>query len=257
MPDASGFVAGFAYGATSVLVGQPLDTIKTKVQMSTRATSSWKVGADLFRSEGLAGLYRGGLSLLMGGALIRSAQFGVNDTVLQLLRKADDSPSRRIGGVLDLQVVVAGFCGGIARGLVETPFEYIKVRRQLSSEWRLSQAFQGGGATMLRNSVLFSSFVIYMDISKLYVQLSPFWLGSMCANLAWLTIWPMDVVKTQLQSGDAAVKGKSLPQVLMHVIKTRALFRGLVPGLMRSTISNGCAMVAYKKVQSALSSISQ
>lgn len=250
MPDVNGFVAGFAYGATSVFVGQPLDTIKTKVQMNS-ATSSWRVGADLFRTEGIAGLYRGGLSLLMGGALIRSAQFGVNDAVLQLLR--DGSPSRpRVWGVLDLQIVAAGFCGGIARGLVETPFEYIKVRRQLSSDWKWTQTFQGGGATMLRNSVLFSSFVIYMDISKLYVNLSPFWLGSICANLAWLTIWPMDVVKTQLQSGDGTVKGKSIPQMLLHVIKTRALFRGLVPGLLRSTISNGCAMVAYKKVQAAL-----
>jgi hypothetical protein len=37
----------------------------------------------------------------------------------------------RILGIFDPHVVFAGFAGGLGRGLVEGPFEYIKVRRQV------------------------------------------------------------------------------------------------------------------------------
>ncbi len=96
------FLAGFAYGATTVVVGQPLDTIKTRMQaiehmskmnMRTTAAELWKAevlliqlrrtntkrGAHiLFTSmQGIKGFYRGGTPLLLGGGLMRSAQFGV------------------------------------------------------------------------------------------------------------------------------------------------------------------------------------
>ena len=250
-----GFIAGFAYGTTSVIVGQPLDTIKTKVQTCVGPRqSSWVVGRDLYAEEGLRGLYRGGTALLLGGACIRSAQFGVNGLALQQLQALSGGPTRpqdRVFGVVDPQVVVAGFCGGVARGLVEGPFEYVKVRRQVDKEWRLREMWQGSGATVLRNSFLFASFVIYMDVSKLYVDLSPFWLGSVCANMAWLTIWPLDVVKTQMQAGSST----RITEAMRTVVKSGAFFRGLVPGLARSTIGNGCAMVAYKEVERLLKDV--
>jgi hypothetical protein len=74
--------------------------------------------------------------------------------------------------------------------------------------------------------------------------------GAVCANLAWLTIWPLDVVKTQLQSGRYA--GQSPLVLVRAVFSSGLLFRGLVPGLTRSTFANGLSMVVYKKVQAAL-----
>lgn len=246
------FIAGFAYGCTSVLVGQPLDTIKTQAQMSP-GKSTMQLGQQMFQKEGILGLYRGSAPMIAGGALIRSAQFGVNDASLAAIRKVTGGPvhlSQRTFGVFDYQVIVAGFCGGIARGLVEGPFEFMKVRRQVDSKWKLTDIYKGSGATIARNSFLFSSFVVYMDISKLIVELPPFALGSICANMAWLTIWPMDVVKSQIQSG--AHEGKSIVSLLKDVIRTGAMFRGLVPGLLRSTIANGSAMVVYKRTEAYL-----
>lgn len=60
------------------------------------------------------------------------------------------------------QVVFSGFCGGIARGLVEGPFEYIKVCRQLEKPWVLREVYNGSGATIFRNAFLFSFFVVYV-----------------------------------------------------------------------------------------------
>lgn len=56
--------------------------------------------------------------------------------------------------------------------MVEGPFEMVKVRRQIVSGWAVQDMFQGFGTTVLRNSFLFSSFVMYMDILKQQVRYS-------------------------------------------------------------------------------------
>lgn len=84
------FISGFAYGTTNVLVGQPLDTIKTRMQ-ALGLKSTYQTGYEIFKTEGLCimkyvcfmnvmfyisyiifstgiyGLYRGGLPLFIGG----------------------------------------------------------------------------------------------------------------------------------------------------------------------------------------------
>jgi solute carrier family 25 carnitine/acylcarnitine transporter 20/29 len=204
------FVAGYAYGATTVIVAQPLDTIKTRMQAMTGAGSMTNVASSLYSKEGLKGFYRGGVSLIIGGGLMRAAQFGVYASAMKAIGQFQGGPTKKEdrwgpGGLLDPQVVAAGFAGGLGRGLVEGPFEYVKVKRQVAATWVLQDIFKGSGATMLRNSFLFCSFAIYMDVQKHLLGgggLSPFWTGALCANLAWATVWPLDVVKTQLQSGN-------------------------------------------------------
>ena len=67
---------GFAYGGTTVVVGQPLDTIKTRMQaMSGYEKASMRMTAvDLYKAEGVRGFYRGGAALLLGGDLIINQQ---------------------------------------------------------------------------------------------------------------------------------------------------------------------------------------
>lgn len=243
-----------AYGVTSTAVGQPFDTIKTRMQARPENLRSgiMETGAQLFRAEGIRGLYRGGLPLFVGGGFIRSAQFGFFDTALRWQRQEGaERPPRRLG--IDQQVLVAGFCGGLGRGLVEAPADYIKTRRQVGQSWSLTGLMEAGvPITLLRNSFLFASFAVYADWSKLLVPggLGPFWTGAVCANLAWLTIWPLDVVKSQMQSGNYA--GSQMGKLLADVVRSGSLFRGLVPGLVRSTLANGCAMTAYAKTKAML-----
>lgn len=56
MDHAIGFACGFAYGTTSVLIGQPFDTVKTRMQamhrvagVSTFQVRTWLGGAVFFR----------------------------------------------------------------------------------------------------------------------------------------------------------------------------------------------------------------
>ena len=68
-----------------------------------------------FPSSCLFNNLEGGMSLVVGGALMRSAQFGVYDAVLLQLRKRhsslDEQPVEKILGILDPHVILAGIAG--------------------------------------------------------------------------------------------------------------------------------------------------
>lgn len=224
------FIAGANYGFASVIVGQPFDTIKTRAQAMTRTTrdgpregSMISSTRSLWQKEGIRGLYRGGLPLFLGGSLFRSAQFGFYENTMRFLKANGAFKNCRIGPynsekrerMLDVNVVIAGFAGGIGRGLVEGPFEYIKVRRQVHSEWSVSKLYEGGGVTMLRNAFLFCSFSIYRALvpsllgydvdSNGKTTMNPFLEGAVCANLAWMTVWPLDVCKSYVRGDHVAL----------------------------------------------------
>lgn len=57
--DFDSFIAGFAYGTTTVIVGQPFDTIKTRMQALGTHASMMNTTTSIFKTEGFAGLYRG------------------------------------------------------------------------------------------------------------------------------------------------------------------------------------------------------
>jgi hypothetical protein len=217
-------------------------------------------------SKGLRGLYRGGLPLVVGGSFMRAAQFGVSGKAKAMLADAG-VPEYTVFGLFNSHLILAGVAGGLGRGLVEAPTDFLKVRRQVENKsWTLRSMADGAGVTLFRNTFLYSAFVIYMDLSKQacaagwvpsvlmnqeQTRLTPFAKGAICANLAWLTVWPGDVVKTQRQSGNSA--GVSAAELLLRNMKQGILFKGVVPGLARSSLANGCSMVIYEAVHTRLS----
>jgi len=190
--------------------------------------------------------------------------------------KRNNVPNVKILGTVDSEVLFAGIAGGLGRALVEIPTDFFKIRRQVQTDvkqrlnigeiWR--QSLNGSSVTMTRNTILFASFIIYIDLSKQAVVagsipkflcnedlsgLSPFAKGAICSNLAWITCFPLDVIKTQRQSGN--YDGSGGLSLLKKNFQKGVLFRGLIPGLFRSTIANGTSMVVYEFVHSHLSKI--
>ena len=53
--DYKSWISGFFYGVTGVIFGQPLDTIKTRMQ-AVSSMSARETGKAIFQAEGVAGL---------------------------------------------------------------------------------------------------------------------------------------------------------------------------------------------------------
>ena len=85
--------------------------------------------SKVYTNEGLTGFYRGWMSPFLGGTIFRSAQFTAYEA---FYTKAEDHEplKRKIpGSNLQYRVPLGGILSGTARAVVETPFEYAKVKR--------------------------------------------------------------------------------------------------------------------------------
>ena len=192
--------------------------------------------------------------MLFGGSLFRSAQFGVNDFVLTMI---GGKSNNKMLGIFDQNVIIAGFAGGIGRGVVEGPAEFIKVRRQVTRPWAWKELFSGMTVTMVRNAFLFTSFVVNLDVLETYapesVRSNSFLKGSIAATAAWIYVWPLDVCKSRRQSG--LYGGIGSIALLTRVFAEGHMFRGLGMGLVRSVIANGCGLYVYTKYMESLRSV--
>ena len=245
--------AGVTYGATSVLIGHPIDTIKNKMQAQEGYEARNAVNSLLktLRTQGVVGLYRGATPQFIGSMVFRSLQFGVFSSVYN---RMDNPIGRRkipLSGGVETRVIVGGVASGMARAAFETPIDYWKIRRQVVKEMNYQEALSGLRVTMIGRMILLPVFFVYLDKARPYkTQLfgeSPLgnvFLGGACATAAWWTIWPLEYMKSQVQGGygDSSL---SLRRRLVSVFQEKGLFglyRGLGPGSVRSFLANGLSM---------------
>lgn len=80
-----GLSTGVLYGMTSVAVGHPLDTVKTKMQAQSgfleAGGGTLSALSKVWKAEGIRGLYRGWIPPLWGSGLYRSSQFAVYEAL--------------------------------------------------------------------------------------------------------------------------------------------------------------------------------
>lgn len=163
-------LSGIMYGGTNTLVGHPLDTVKTKMQAQTEYLTSagpfntlWTV----FKNEGIRGLYRGVIPPFFGSLMYRSLQFTVFEA---FYTKWKDSPllTHKIHWFFDLEyrVPLAGLMSSTARAIVETPFEFAKVKGQTLQEWHIRDAYTGFSVCWIRCSGLMTSYFVMIDILR-------------------------------------------------------------------------------------------
>ena len=147
-------ISGIIFGATNTIVGHPLDTVKTKMQaQAEHLTSAGSMSTlwDVFKKQGIRGLYRGVLPPFFGSMFYRSMQFTVFEACYT---KWKDSPilSKQIPYTLGLEprVIVAGLIASTARATIETPFEYAKVKGQTGQIWHFKDVYSGYGANLVK-----------------------------------------------------------------------------------------------------------
>lgn len=127
---------GCLFGATNTIVGHPFDTIKTKMQAQSQHMGV-KVGyletvSSVLKKEGPLILYRGALAAGTGSIIYRATGFSVFEL---FYTKWESNQALRAHipytGGIEWRTFAAGWMSGSFRALLECPFEYAKVNRQV------------------------------------------------------------------------------------------------------------------------------
>lgn len=271
-----GSLSGIAFGLLSPLASQPFDTIKTKMQAEAQFAKEGLVGVgrSVLRNDGFKGFYRGMVPILLSTSVQKSALFaayaGAKRWCDESRIAALTTPLPLLSGMTS-SVIVGGVAASTARTVVETPFELAKVRRQTGGSFRstagvfslgqVAELYTGALPTWGRATLMLTSFFVLCDQSQRAAPelmsrplLGGFIKGGACATVAWAVAWPVEVVKSKVQGVEAArYQGQSMLTILRETARSegvRGLYKGFLPGAIRSCLANGVGMAAYQLTQS-------
>jgi hypothetical protein len=164
VPAAISLFAGSIGGAIGLGVAYPLDTLKTKTQSSAGSMPSnpFKLTAQIYRTEGVAGFYSGVSISMAGQALIKGVLFFVYGF-------SRNAVARTALGLSTFGLCLAASFSGAVSSLVITPVERVKCVMQARAAGSFANpfacvselvrrdgayglVFRGFGATVLRES---------------------------------------------------------------------------------------------------------
>ncbi|CAD6569635.1 MAG: hypothetical protein TREMPRED_005358 [Tremellales sp. Tagirdzhanova-0007] len=251
-------IGGSVGGIAQVLVGQPFDIVKVRVQTAAPGTfaSPLECARVLLKHEGPSGFYKGTLTPLLGiGELWASGAIaGVANTVIA-------NPVEHIRIRLQTQP------NNITPKLYDGPLDCaVKLYRAAG----LGGVFKGQVSTMWRDGLGYGSyFLVYEWLVQRHLrmtgakrdEISPLWAvtyGAAAGYGLWASIYPIDVIKSKLQT-DSLDPTKREFSGMVDCARTvwrkqgwRGFAGGLGPTLIRSPFANGATFVAFEMAMRAM-----
>lgn len=263
--------AGFVGGAVQVLVGQPFDLVKVRMQTGQYKTIAETVTQTLAK-EGPAAFYKGTTAPLFGvGACVSIQFYTFHETKRQIANytKADLTPS---------QFYLAGATAGVANSVVTTPIEHVRIlmqtqkdstfkgpfdaARKVSAQYGWRAVYRGFSVTTLREIQAYGTWFMtfeYLISTQTRQGIKrddiPTWklmsFGALAGEALWLASYPLDVVKSQFQ-GDKfgpAARYKGAIDAARQTWKTlgfRGFWVGLVPTLLRALPASACTFASVE-----------
>uniref|UniRef100_A0A8C4V168 Solute carrier family 25 member 48 n=1 Tax=Falco tinnunculus TaxID=100819 RepID=A0A8C4V168_FALTI len=126
------FAAGWVGGAASVVVGHPLDTIKTRLQAGHGYGNTLNCVLTVYRNESVAGFFRGMSFPLASIAVYSSVVFGVFSNTQRLLSQLRHGDPAHAPALTD--VAVASMMAGFVSVGIGTPVDLVKIRLQMQTQ---------------------------------------------------------------------------------------------------------------------------
>jgi len=283
----SDFIAGTLGGGLGVITGHPIDTIKVRVQVSQGKLSAMRCFRATLQREGMRGLYRGITPPLLFDCAQNAVLFASYGIVSRWLL---EGRRRQEGDQITLplsHVFVAGCLAGIPTAGVICPIDLIKSRLQVqgttggatalrgplqavSSAVRVggvASLFTGLGATLARDVPSFGVYFLSYEAIKrtaaerdLPTTVTQVLGGGVAGMVAWAVTYPIDVVKTIVQTH--GVLHPTEPPLGMLPCATanyqrhglRFFFHGCLPTLFRAFPVNASVFLGYELTSSFLKS---
>ncbi|KAI1207792.1 solute carrier family 25 member 45 [Annulohypoxylon truncatum] len=276
------FWAGYISGAVGILIGNPLDLIKVRLQ-ARDAIAAQTATSYVRQFESKSALVAGTAAPVLGYGALNALLFVSYNRSEAALNTAFNTQSNL------WTTWLAGAIGGLATWVVSTPTELIKCRAQLSSppesSWTIVKQvlktegtrglYFGGVVTALRDSVGYGFYFWSYELTSKWVEsnrpnASAFSQDAakvlLCGGLAgvvtWASIFPLDVIKTRVQAqtfgaATTPLLSSSLPeQRRLGAIETardayreggtRVFFRGLTICSVRAFFVNAVQWAVYE-----------
>lgn len=279
------FVAGTVAGVLQVLVGQPFDIIKVRIQAQSPINPMYKNSLDcakkIYKNEGFWTFYRGTLSPLVGIGACVSIQFGVNEACKRILKKHQRDKGKPDPNQLTLlQLASCGAFAGICNAVVSIPVEHIRIKMQVEGtklikkysgsydclkkiyrEHGIHGIYKGGLPTLPREAIsYFFYFAIYEGLMQQAEKTHgnrnniPLWkvmlFGAMAGFGEWIPGYPFDVIKSKYQADDINnPKYSSLKSCAVDIYRTsgvKGFYSGLAPCLMRAPPANAATFAGFE-----------
>ncbi|KAF9527341.1 mitochondrial carrier domain-containing protein [Crepidotus variabilis] len=227
--------AGTAGGIAQVLVGQPFDIVKVRMQTAPKGTYSGMLhcAGGILRNEGPLAFYKGTLTPLLGIGVCVSIQFGALEYAKRIF--ADQNLKAGRGGeggrtLTGSQLFTSGIFAGLANGVVSGPVEHIRIRLQTQSHtnplyrgpWDaikkiyshsgIAGIYKGQAVTLLREAsgygIYFLTYekLVQREMAKKNIrrdQINPanaVLYGATAGYALWAIIYPIDMIKSRMQT---------------------------------------------------------
>ncbi|KAK0113697.1 hypothetical protein ONS95_013946 [Cadophora gregata] len=240
MTMSADFWAGYISGAAGILIGNPLDLIKVRLQAapsqpvpsaSTLPTAPIVPYTSPFTSAST--LIRGATAPILGYGALNALLFVTYHRTSSLLNS--QNPLGATAPPSLWSTWIAGAVGGLATWVVSTPTELVKCRAQISnsastaSSWGITREilrrdgvrglYFGGVVTALRDSVGYGFYFWSYEITTRLMEkkmreregasgrgdgvgeaVKVLLCGGLAGVVTWASIFPLDVIKTRVQT---------------------------------------------------------
>lgn len=139
------FIAGWIGGACSVVVGHPLDTVKTRLQAGKGYKNTLHCVLTIYRKETVAGFFKGMSFPLASITVYNSVVFGFFSNTQRLISKYRYGDGRHPCSMLDL--TVASMLTGLVSVGLGAPVDLVKIRLQMQTQTLLAENLHLAGNT--------------------------------------------------------------------------------------------------------------
>ena len=204
----SEFLCGALSGITQTIVGHPLDTIKTRIQNKNKII--WNV----------KNLYKGVPYPLLSSTLINAGLFGITERSYKITQN----------------YYLSGFIAGSIMTPFIAPFELLKVREQNYCKKNI-KLWRGFLPTLYRESIGTSIYFGTYFKTKEYTN-NILFAGGFSGFLSWFFTYPIDSIKTRIQSDDT--------MTIKKAIKMRNFWAGFSACAVRCIIVNALGFYVYE-----------
>ncbi|KAL8876633.1 MAG: hypothetical protein Q9198_005208 [Flavoplaca austrocitrina] len=289
------FGAGGVGGVCAVLVGHPFDLVKVRLQTAEKGVYSGAIDVvrKTVAREGLVrGLYAGVSAPLVGVTPMFAVSFWGFDVGKSLVRTFSPSTDSQTPFTIG-QISAAGFFSAIPMTLITAPFERVKVLlqiqgqknlapgekpkysggvdvvRQLYKEGGIRSVFRGSAMTLARDgpgSAAYFATYEYVkrrltpkdEAGNLSGELSltaVMTAGGAAGVAMWIPVFPIDTVKSRLQSADGRPTIGGTISGLWRSGGLKAFFPGIGPAMARAVPANAATFLGVELAHKAFDKV--